>query len=74
MKKIDSYLTSLITYWGANGVNELSLVNYPTIADLNTYIASDTYLFPDEGVCFGISVELDSNGEYNAQLIFDDQT
>lgn len=40
--------------------------------DLNNYIASETYLYPDEGICFGISVEQNANGEYDANLIFDD--
>ena len=41
---------------------------------LNSYIASETYLFPDEGICFGISVELNAQGQYDASLVFDDQT
>ena len=36
------------------------------------YIASKTYLFPDAGVCFGIAVEKNDLGQYDANLIFDD--
>lgn len=73
MNRVNNYMVPLQKYWADNKVNNLTLVYYDTMDDLTNYIASDTYLFPDEGICFGISVEKNSDGEYDANLIFDDQ-
>lgn len=73
MSRINNYMVALQKYWAVNNVNELYLVYYETQEELTNYIASDTYLFPDEGICFGISVEKNSQGEYDSNLIFDDQ-
>jgi hypothetical protein len=56
MTRINTYMVALQAYWALNTVNDLTLVYYDTVDDLNAYIASDTYLYPDEGICFGISV------------------
>jgi len=74
MKRVNENLVPLQAYWSENNVNNLTLVYYNTLADLNAYIASETYLFPDEGICFGISVEMNAQGQYDASLVFDDQT
>ena len=75
MARVNENLVPLATYWKDNNVNNLTLVYYDTMADLTDYIASETYLFPDEGICFGISVEINpATGQYDANLIFDDQT
>jgi hypothetical protein len=75
MARVNENLVPLATYWKDNNVNNLTLVYYDTMADLTDYIASETYLFPDEGICFGISVEINpATGKYDANLIFDDQT
>lgn len=54
MKKINTYMVALQAYWATNQVNNLTLVYYDTVEDLNAFIASDSYLYPDEGICFGI--------------------
>jgi len=54
MTKINDYLFKMQAYWQDNDVNELTLIYFATLEDLNTYIASETYLFPDVGICFGI--------------------
>lgn len=69
MERINAYLIQLQAHWAANQVNNLTLKYYATVADLNTYLASDTYLYPDPGVCFGIQVT-ESNGVYAANLLF----
>lgn len=84
MQSIDTKLKAYVDYWSTNLVNELEIQYFATNADLNDYIASDKYLgsIPDEpasrangglGVCFGISVETNSDkSAYGAKLIFDD--
>jgi hypothetical protein len=50
----------------------MTLVYYDTMEELSSYIASETYLYPDEGICFGISVTQTGN-DFMANLIFNDQ-
>ncbi len=71
MARIESYLTALQAHWATNKVNNLTLQSYANINDLNTYLASETYLYPDPGVCFGIEVT-ESNGVYATNLLFQD--
>lgn len=73
MNRINNYMVQLQKYWATNSINNLTLVYYDTVADLDSYISSDSYLYPDEGICFGISVEPSTTSDtYNANLIFDD--
>ena len=66
MTRINDYLVPLQQYWAANQVNNLTLQYYPDMESLKNYIGSTTYLFPDEGICFGISVTQNADGEYDA--------
>jgi hypothetical protein len=70
MKRINDYMTPLQKYWSDNEVNNLTLVPYATLQDLSDYIASDQYLAPNVGVCFGIYVEKTADGKYEESLIF----
>ena len=57
MERVNTYMMALVDYWSANNINNFTLFYKDTVADLNEYLASDTYLYPDTGVCFGISVD-----------------
>ena len=72
MQNINTYMTALQEYWATNNINDMTLVYYDTMEELSSYIASETYLYPDEGICFGISVTQTGN-DYMANLIFNDQ-
>ena len=72
MQKIESNLQLMVDYWQGNQVNNLTIKQFDTMDSLTNYIASDTYLFPDEGICFGISVT-QTGSTYDAKLVFDDQ-
>jgi hypothetical protein len=73
MQYINSYLTALQEYWQTNNVNNLTLAYYDTMADLQSYIGNENYLSPNEGICFGLQVVLNTNGTYTAMMIMDDQ-
>jgi hypothetical protein len=58
MIRITQYLTALQSFWATNNINELTLMNFTSVSELNSYIESESYLYPDTGICFGISVGL----------------
>ena len=72
MERVNTYMMALVDYWSANNINNFTLFYKDTVADLNEYLASDTYLYPDTGVCFGISVDQVEN-DFTANLIMNDQ-
>ncbi len=71
MERINQYLTALQSFWATNKINELTLQNFTSIEELNSYIESESYLYPETGICFGISV-VQTGSTYTASLIFDD--
>jgi len=56
MIRITQYLTALQSFWATNNINELTLMNFTSVSELNSYIESESYLYPNTGICFGISV------------------